>query len=139
MDCAGEDEVRPAEKGGKLSERMRAYTEALLRGDPDEVRAFWVADPRVLLPGLDLDGPGLTRFVDEFFGGGGRVASVEFDRYDVFVHDGAAYELGSYEETAEVGDEIETVEGNYFLRWVRSADGEWRIDRFVGGPVAPPE
>ena len=121
-----------------LAERMRAYTNALLRGDPAEVRDFWTRNARVLLPGLDLDGTGLTRFVDEFFGGEGSVTSVEFERFDVFVYGAAAYELGRYEETAEVGDEIETVYGNYFLRWVRSADGEWRIDRFVGGPVEPP-
>ena len=121
-----------------LTDRMRAYTDALLRGDPAEVRDFWTDDARVLLPGLDLDGPGLTRFVEEFYGGDGRVTSVDFERLDLFVHGDAAYELGRYEETAEVGGETEHVAGNYFLRWKRSEDGKWRIDRFVGGPIEAP-
>lgn len=121
-----------------LAERLDAYVEALLRGDPEEVRGFWTRDARVLLPGLVLDGEGLTDFVEGFYGGDGRVTSAAFERADLFVHGDAAYELGRYDETAEVAGETETVSGHYFLRWERSEDGTWRIDRFVGGPVEAP-
>lgn len=130
---------RAGDQRRALAERLRSYTDSLLRGNPDEVRDYWTPDARVLLPGLKLDGPGLTRFVEGFYGGGGRVVSAEFHRADLFVHEEAAYELGSYEETAGYGDgSSETVTGNYFLRWERSPDGTWRIDRFVGGPVDAP-
>lgn len=123
-----------------LTGRLRDYAAALRRGDPDEVRDFWTPDARALLPGIDLDGPGLTQFTEEFFGGGGQVTSARFHRADLFVHGDAAYDLGRYEEAAEYADgSTETVTGNYFLRWQRCGDGLWRIDRFVAGPVEAPE
>lgn len=67
------------------------------------------------------------------------MTSVEFQTADLFVDGGAAYELGRYEETGRFGGEPpETFRGNYFRRWERGADGSWRIDRFVAGPVDAP-
>lgn len=122
-----------------LVRRIAEYEQALLRGDPAEVKGFWTEDARVLLPGLDLQGAAVAAFVDDFYGGGGAVTSVEFRTADRFVYGDAAYELGQYEETARAGSgDREEVRGNYFLRWERGEDGSWRIDRFVAGPVDAP-
>lgn len=120
----------------ELLERIEEYEQALLAGDPAAVRGFWTDDARVFLPGLSLEGGGLAAFVDEFYAGGGRVLSVDFQPREVFAHGEAAYELGQLEETARFGgQEPQTVRENYFLRWRRDADGEWRIDRFLAVPV----
>lgn len=124
----------------ELTRRIRGYERALLGGDPAEVKGFWTPDARVLLPGLDLSGEAVAAFVDDFYAAGATVISVEFHTGDLFVHEGAAYELGRYEETARMGPDAEplSVDGNYFLRWERGEDGVWRIDRFVAGPIEAP-
>ena len=50
-----------------------------------------------------LIGSELASFIDDFFAAGGVIRSVEFRTADIFVHGDAAYELGQYEETGQVG------------------------------------
>jgi ketosteroid isomerase-like protein len=129
-----------AEVAQQLAERLDAYEQALLTGQAAPVKSFWTDDARVLVPGADLIGSELASFIDDFFAAGGVIRSVEFRTADIFVHGDAAYELGQYEETGQVGiQEPEHVSANYFLRWERQPDGSWKIDRFVSGPTAAPE
>lgn len=137
--CAAE-ETDPARADGEvrqeLLQRIEEYERALLGDDPMAVKAFWTEDARVFVPGISLEGDAMAAFVDEFYEGGGRVLSVDFQPREVFVHGEAAYELGRLEETARFGGgEPETVRENYFLRWRRGTDGSWRIDRFFAVPV----
>ena len=68
-----------------------------------------------------------------------KVTDLKIHPLDVFVYDSAVYEFGQYEETVQpTGQPVMRNEANYFLRWVRSPDGKWRMDRFVAGPRAAP-
>lgn len=136
----GADPGAEAAVAEELAERLDAYEQALLNGQAAPVKSFWTEDARVLVPGTDLTGSELMSFIDDFFAAGGVVRSVEFRTADIFVHGDAAYELGQYEETGQMGEQApEHVSSNYFLRWERQPDGSWKIDRFVAGPTAAPE
>ena len=65
--------------------------------------------------------------------------SIEFQRGELFVHGDAAYETGSYVETFRAADGKEaSVNSNYFTRFEKQADGSWKFDRLVAGPVKSP-
>ena len=139
-DDPGAGSEAEAEVAQQLAQRLRTYEQALMGGNAVQVKAFWTDDSRVLVPGTDLTGSELASFIEDFFAAGGSVQSVEFRTADVFVHGDVAYELGQYEEVGQfAGQEPEHVSSNYFLRWEKQPDGNWRIDRFVSGPTAAPE
>jgi ketosteroid isomerase-like protein len=139
-DDPGADTAADAEVAQQLDQRLRAYEQALMGGNAVQIQGFWTDDSRVLVPGTDLTGSELVSFIEDFFAAGGSVQSVEFRTADVFVHGDAAYELGQYEEVGQLaGQDPEYVSSNYFLRWERQPDGNWRIDRFVSGPTAAPQ
>jgi hypothetical protein len=124
---------------GELDQRMATYVRVLLEGDTVRIRAFWTADARALGPGMDLSGSAIVSFVNEAFLAGTAITSLNVRPIDTFVHGDAAYELGQVEETLQVpGQNRTTTRANYFLRWERSSDDMWRIDRFLTGPVATP-
>jgi ketosteroid isomerase-like protein len=121
----------------ELAQRMAAYRDALMQGDPAAVTSFWTTDSRILEQGMDVTGDGLQAFVQQFYSTG-KVNALDIRPLDVFVHGNAAYELGQYDEVVQIGAQVDTIQNNYFLRWEKQADGSWKIDRFVAGPRNAP-
>lgn len=134
----GDDMADPGAVRQELDARMSAFIDALLAGNAEQALTFFTADARVLQPGMDLSGDPLRQFYTDFFGGGGRVASVELVPYDTFAHGDAAYQVGWYDEVVEVEGEQMTIQNHFFVRWERGDDGVWRMDRFVAGPREAP-
>lgn len=122
----------------QLTERVAALRTALLSGVADSFLTFWTDDARVLEPGVDRTGEAFRTYVREFLAGG-KVTALDIQTFDRFVHGDVAYEMGQYDETAEVqGQPVMTFRNFFFSRWERGADGQWRIDRFVAGPRDAP-
>lgn len=117
---------------------MESYRAAALEEDIDGVFAHFTEDIQVLEPGLAAGGNELRTIVRGMLEGA-DVTRFEFERHDIFVHDGAAYEMGSYDEVIVADGEETVIEGHAFLRWERGEDGRWRMDRLVAGPRNAPE
>jgi ketosteroid isomerase-like protein len=130
---AGDAPVDPTVVEAELTAAMTGFTNAVKAGDSDGTFAFMTPDVRMVQPGMDLSGDELRdalRALAQTL----RVTRFEVRPDERFLHGDVAYELGDYEEVTEVNGARESVEGNYFLRWDKGADGQWRIDRLVAGP-----
>ena len=126
-----------AEAKAAIAERWVGYREAELAGDAEGYWSFWTPDARLYYPTMTLAGDEIHEFLSDFWGSGGRILAFEIESYEVFVEEDAAYELGRYGETIQFPDEtLEDYRGNVFVRRISGADGIWRINRFLTGPVA---
>lgn len=122
----------------EIADRLVAFQSAILAGDAEPFLGFWTSDARALEPGVDRSGEEFRQYVRDFFAGG-KVTSIDIQPYERFVHGDVAYEMGQYDETAQVqGQPPMTFKNYYFARWERGEDGQWRFDRLVAGPRAAP-
>lgn len=121
----------------RLFEEMKA---PMMSGDAAAFVNYWTEDVHLLEPDVDVRGrAALQTFVGDFFAAGNRVVSIEFQRGELFVHGDAAYETGSYVQTIRGADGQEaSVNNNYFARFEKQADGSWKFDRVVEGPIRSP-
>lgn len=134
----GPVDTSAAEAGVDAS--LAAYRDALLAGDAETAVSYATADIRLQEPGMRIGRDELTEFLTGLFEAGVKVLEFDVRRDDLFVHDGAAYEVGEYDETVRTADGGEqTVRGNFFIRWERGGEGVWRMDRVVTGPREEPE
>lgn len=133
----GEMSPDPEAVGREIAESFDAYASAVLDGDVDATLEHLTDDARFMEPGLVAAGDELRTTMRGMLAEA-EVTRFEFQRMDLFVHDGAAYEIGTYEEVIETADGENVVEGNVFVRWEQGEDGRWRIDRVVAGPRDAP-
>lgn len=133
------DEMSPDPEtvGREISQSFDAYASAALDGDVDAMLEHLTDDARFMEPGLAAAGDELRSTMRAMLAEA-EVTRFEFQRTDLFAHDGAAYEIGTYEEVIETEDGETVVEGNVFVRWEEGEDGRWRIDRVVAGPRDAP-
>lgn len=129
----GEMEPDPEAVESEITEAFDAYSSAALEGEVDEMLQYLTDDARFLEPGMAAGGDELRDIMRGILAEA-EITRFEFQRIDLFVHDGAAYEIGTYEEVIEAADGETVVEGNVFVRWEQGEDGRWRIDRVVAGP-----
>lgn len=134
---AGEMSPDPEAVGREIAESFDAYASAAMDGDVDAMLEHLTDDARFMEPGLTATGEELRSTMRGMLAEA-ELTRFEFQRVDLFVHDGAAYEIGTYEEVIETPDGETVVEGNVFVRWEQGEDGRWRIDRVVAGPRNAP-
>jgi len=122
------------------AENFGAFGDAAVAGDIEAAAASWTEDAHIMEPGMVLNSrEAWVEFVEGLMADGAQITSFDFTRHNIFVHPGAAYEYGTYDETIDMGGEEVVVEGNYFLRWEEGDDGMWRMDGLVAGPRNAPE
>lgn len=119
-----------------LAQHFRA---AMVPNGIDSVATFLTGDAIIIEPGRRETRSEWAARVREMFGAEGRLLSYALRRIDLFIHGDAAYDLGEYDETLLLPSGEVTVEGYYFIRWERGADGRWRMDRQMSGPRAGAE
>jgi len=127
------------------AEAKQAITDQWARYGNLESRTFedWAAlnapDFWILEPGLDIRGDEVAQLGRDFFGSGAQVLSYDVESLEIFVHDDAAYQIGRYSEVLQNAEGVATdVHKNFFARWKKQPDGEWRLDRWLGGQVESP-
>lgn len=139
--CAPADRASVADDAAvqqQIADRLVAFRSAILAGDAEPFLAFWTTDARALEPGVDRSGEDFRTYVRDFFATG-KVLSIDMQPFERFVHGDVAYEMGQYDETAQVqGQQPMTIKNYYFARWERGQDGQWRFDRLVAGPRDAP-
>jgi ketosteroid isomerase-like protein len=124
-----------AEVAQAIHDKWFAYIEATRTLDMDVLLSFWAPDARLLEPGVDLQGPAVHQFMEDFWGSGGQVFTFDHRSLDLFVHGDVAYQIAQYDETFQFpGVEPDEAHGTMFLRWVQDEEGVWKADRMVGSP-----
>lgn len=131
-----------AEARRTVAHRMDAYVAAIRADDTASIRGFWSDSARVFEPNVEIDGGGRMASVIS-----GLLGTMELTRFtlvttDLAVHDGGtvAYLWGKVDETLEPRDgkgAARTTQANFLARWVKEADGAWRIDRLIETPLPP--
>jgi uncharacterized protein (TIGR02246 family) len=134
-------EVDEASVRAALAARIDAYEQAALATDAEGMKALWTDDVRVIQPGMSRSGAEVPAMYDETVASGVTIQSIDIRMAEVWVHGDVAYTLGDYDEsmTAAAGEDPIEIHSNWFGRWERGADGQWRIDRLMTSPVDAPE
>ena len=63
-----------------INDRWDAYEAKATEMDLDTWLSYWTSDARVLEPGMDMSGSEIPAWGKEFFGGGGQVFSLDWNR-----------------------------------------------------------
>lgn len=121
-----------------LNAAMESFGQAAVAGDMDAAAAFMTDDFELREPGMNLDKAGWREMVAGVQESGGGVEFFETRTEDYFLHGDVAYEVGEYDEAVVMDGARQVIEGYYFVRWEKGADGVWRMDRLVAGPRAAP-
>ncbi len=141
--CAADDVAQPAEMDTAAAEAditaaLESYGQALLAGDLDAALEWLTDDVHMMEPGVMLSGSGVGELFTELFSTS-NYKSFDTQRHGLFIHEGAAYEVGIYDEVIETDGEEQVIAGIFFLRWELGDDGQWRMDQIVAGPRDAPE
>ena len=138
--CAADEvaEMDTAAAEADITAAMESFRQAALAGDLDAILESLTDDIHMMEPGVMLSGPGVRELFTEILSTSDFI-SFDTQRHGLFIHEGAAYEVGIYDEVLETDGEEEVVAGIFFLRWELGDDGQWRIDQVVAGPRDEPE
>jgi len=128
-----------AEVSTTIAGQWAGFRETMQAGDYDGWANYWTSDTRMLQPGLDLTGTAWFDYVRGFFEGGVQFLTFDVESFEVFVHGDVAYQVGQYDETAELADgEPGEWHEYFFVKWVKGTDGMWRISHFLSAPREAP-
>lgn len=138
--CAADEasEMDTAAAEAAITAALESYGQAALAGDPDAALEWLTDDVHLMEPGVMLSGAGVRELFAELFSTS-KVISFETQRHGLFIHEGAAYEVGIYDEVLEVDGEEQVIAGIFFFRWELGDDGQWRMDQIVAAPRDAPE
>ena len=121
------------------------FHQALRTDDAEKFMSFIAEDVVFMPPGeAPVHGKPAVRTWYEAFLGQYRTTSLSLGNQEVFLGDGWAVELGTYDwGLAPAGGGEQIIDrGNYMQVWKLQADGQWRFAREVYNssvPVAAPE
>jgi ketosteroid isomerase-like protein len=119
-----------------VNDQWAGFRETLQAGDYDGWAKYWTSDTRMFQPGMDLAGTEWFDYVRGFLEGGVQFLTFDIESFDLFVHGDAAYQVGQYDQTAELADGEPGEWHEYmFVRWEKGTDGMWRISRFLSAPT----
>jgi uncharacterized protein (TIGR02246 family) len=133
-----------ATKRAVFEKTTAAFHQALRTNDTDGLISH-VAEDVVLMPpgepavrGKDAMRSWYTAFLSQY-----RTSSLTLADREVFLGDGWAVEMGTYEWglTLTAGGSAPTDRGNYMQVWKPQADGQWRFAREIWNssvPASPP-
>lgn len=128
-----------AEAQQAIMDRWDAYEAMATEMDLDTWLSYWTEDAWILEPGMDMRGSEIPSFGSDFFELGGQVFSLDLESFDIWVHGDVAYQLGQYDEAFQFPGEDRMEVHNFFsARWVKQADGIWKMNRFLAGPRDAP-
>jgi ketosteroid isomerase-like protein len=127
-----------AEAAQEIEAMLNAFGEAVLRGDAEAVASYWTSDAVILEPGFRVEGADIPAFMDEVFGTY-RYTSWDNTILDLFVHGTVAYAISEYNEVAEAEGQDPMIINNYSFIRLEKEDGDWKVDRLLGGPRDAPE
>jgi len=138
--CAADEasEMDTAAAEADITAALESYGQALLAGDLDGALEWLTDDVHMMEPGIMLSGSGVGELMAEILSTS-KVNSFDTQRHGLFIHEGAAYEVGIYDEVFETDGEEQVFAGIFFLRWELGDDGQWRMDQIVAGPRDAPE
>jgi ketosteroid isomerase-like protein len=121
--------------------RMDAYIASARQGDSTALSDYWTADALIMGPEEQKTAAEENKAAAE------ALSSYTITTFDLTVrarvaHDGGTtvYEFGRFSETLTPKDGQSAplnFKGNYATRWVKSAEGKWRMHRFISAPPAP--
>lgn len=112
---------------------LRSYEEALVQGDARAAAAVFTPGAHMYLPDTpDIMGRGeIDRTITNRLADAEILAmQMEYDAIEVDA--GVAHQFGRFHQRLRdpAGDEQE-VDGRFAIRWIRSADASWRIERML--------
>ena len=138
--CAADEvaEMDTAAAEADITAALESFRQAVLADDLDATLEWLTDDIHMMEPGIMLSGPGVRDLFTEILSTSDFI-SFDTQRHGLFIHEGAAYEVGIYDEVLETDGEEEVIAGIFFLRWELGDDGQWRIDQIVAGPRDAPE
>ena len=138
--CAADEasEMDTAAAEADITAALESFRQAALAGDLDALLEWLTDDVHMMEPGVMLSGPGIRELFTEILSTSNFI-SFDTQRHGLFIHEGAAYEVGIYDEVIETDGEEQVIAGFFFLRWELGDDGQWRMDQIVAGPRDEPE
>jgi ketosteroid isomerase-like protein len=132
--------VDPAAVEVEVAAAMTAFREAMLANDVDAVVGAYTEDAALSEPDMNVSGEELRATLRQIMSTA-TIEAFEARAMERFVHGDVVYERGEYDEAGTMGGQPFSVQGFYFIRWEKGADGVWRMDRLNAGPrslAAPP-
>lgn len=123
-----------AEVTQAIDEQWAGYTEVHLNNDAEGVLSYWTSDMRMLGQRFDMGRSQYEDHVREYFNNY-EISGFDAETYEIFVHDGAAYQIGQVDESyRSEGGEPMVFAIYMIIRWEEQPDGVWKIDRMVWAP-----
>jgi uncharacterized protein (TIGR02246 family) len=136
----GEAKVRSSAERAEVERAATAFHQALRTNDTDAFMSY-VADDVVLMPPGEAAVRGkaalhawYASFLSQY-----RTSSLTLSGREVFVGEGFAVEMGTFEWglTPAAGGAPVLDRGNYMQVWKRRSDGNWRFEREIWNSSAP--
>jgi ketosteroid isomerase-like protein len=117
-----------------ISNRFQGYVAAFVEGETDKLYYdFWSPDYHEFTPAVDLDREGVRDQMIAFHEAGGKLV-YSCELLDRNIYNDVAYDIASYDNDGDVSGTHFTINGYYFMRWVKDSDGVWHVDKDVNGP-----
>lgn len=123
----------------QVTQRLNAYMQIPTTGNVEAIPDFWTPDGKIYEAGVALAAAELPPFARQFFAGN-TLTDVKMTPIETIAHDGgnSVYVFGNSSETVQAKDgktPPSTVRCHFLIRWVKGADGEYRMQHFVAVPV----
>ena len=123
-----------------VAKRMDDYLAAARADKLDTFADYWTDSARLIEPEIDLSGRTAVMAMIGDVLKSMKLAEMSLKTTDIFVHDRGtvAYQYGSVDETLAPRDgKAAAVRArvNFVVRWVKQADGVWRMDRMIETPM----
>lgn len=133
----GDPTFKTAEDAKAVEAAMKGYAEALWKGTPQSVAAFYADDGQLLLPGMEaLRGPKAILDFLAPLAAAAEVESVEIQTETIDVRKDSADQWGMYRQVAGPrGKPRQTFQGRFAAIWHMGKDGRWRLFRLMMQPV----
>lgn len=115
----------------EIEERLKAYAEALARGDIDGALRLFAPDATVGPPDVEpLQGTAALREFFERTFAAMTIGEGRFFTEELYLYDSLAFHFGSYEfsPAAPLGERW-SQKGGFAIVWRRQRDGTWRYHR----------
>jgi ketosteroid isomerase-like protein len=125
--CASIDE--------EIKDRYKAFEAAYAAGDVDLLyNDFWSPDYYEYSVAFDKNREEMRQQMISYYANGGTIGATTDQLLERNVYNDVAYDIASFNMDGTFGGSLYALYRYQLTRWIKGADGKWRVDKHVAGP-----